>query len=157
MDLRLQDKVIIVTGGSKGIGAAIVSLLAEDGAIPVIIGRNKPSIEKAITDYQKKGLKVGYAFAELTKPEECEAAVKLVLREYGRIDGLVNNAGVNDGVGLEHGNYNDFMESIKRNLAHYYLMAQLVLPELKKNKGAIVNIGSKTAYTGQGSTSGYAA
>lgn len=157
MDLRLQDKVIVVTGGSKGIGAAIVSLLAEEGAIPVIIGRNKPSIEKAITDYQKKGLKVGYAFAELTKPEQCEVAVEEVLRKYGRIDGLVNNAGVNDGIGLEHGNYNDFMESIKRNLAHYYLMAQLVLPELKKNKGAIVNIGSKTADTGQGGTSGYAA
>jgi NAD(P)-dependent dehydrogenase (short-subunit alcohol dehydrogenase family) len=157
MDLRLQDKVIIVTGGSKGIGAAIVSLLAEEGAIPVIIGRNKPSIEKAIKDYQKKGLKVGHAFAELTKPEQCEVAVKEVLREYGRIDGLVNNAGVNDGIGLEHGNYADFMESIKRNLAHYYLMSQLVLQELKKNKGAIVNIGSKTADSGQGSTSGYAA
>jgi L-fucose dehydrogenase len=49
------------------------------------------------------------------------------------------------------------MESIKRNLAHYYTMAQLVLPELKKNKGAIVNIGSKTSVTGQGGTSGYAA
>ena len=110
MDLRLKDKVIIVTGGSKGIGAAIVSLLAEEGAIPVIIGRNKPSVEKVITDYKKKGFKVGYAFAELTKPEQCEAAVRIVLREYGRIDGLVNNAGVNDGVGLEHGNYFDFME-----------------------------------------------
>jgi NAD(P)-dependent dehydrogenase (short-subunit alcohol dehydrogenase family) len=157
MDLRLQDKVIVVTGGSKGIGAAIVSLLADEGAIPVIIGRNKPSIEEAIAAYNEKGFNVGYAFAELTNPEQCEVAVKQVLREYGRIDGLVNNAGVNDGIGLEHGNYTDFMESIKRNLAHYYLMAQLVLPALKKNMGAIVNIGSKTAYTGQGGTSGYAA
>jgi NAD(P)-dependent dehydrogenase (short-subunit alcohol dehydrogenase family) len=157
MDLGLKNKVIIVTGGSKGIGAGIVSLLAEEGAIPVIIGRNKPSIEEAITAYTEKGFKVGYAYAELTKPEQCEAAVKAVISEYGHIDGLVNNAGVNDGVGLEQGNYADFMESIKRNLAHYYLMAQLVLPELKKNKGSIVNIGSKTADTGQGGTSGYAA
>jgi NAD(P)-dependent dehydrogenase (short-subunit alcohol dehydrogenase family) len=157
MDLGLKNKVIVVTGGSKGIGAGIVSLLADEGAIPVIVGRNKPNIDKAIALYKKNGFRVGYAYAELTKPEECEAAVKLVLREYGRIDGLVNNAGVNDGVGLEHGNYNDFMESIKRNLSHYYQMTQLLLPALKKSKGAVVNIGSKTSVTGQGGTSGYAA
>ena len=157
MDLGLKDKVIIVTGGSKGIGKGIVSLLAKEGARPVIIGRNKSSIEKVISEYEKMGLKVGYAYAELTSPEECKKSVKEVLDNYGRIDGLVNNAGVNDGVGLEHGNYNDFLESINRNLTHYYLMAKLVLPELKKNKGSIVNIGSKTADTGQGGTSGYAA
>lgn len=157
MDLGLKDKIIIVTGGSKGIGKGIVSLLAEEGALPVIIGRNKSSIEIVIDDYQKKGFEVGYAFAELTSSEQCKRAVKEVIDNYGRIDGLVNNAGVNDGVSLSDGNYADFMESIKRNLAHYYLMAQLVLPELKKNKGNIVNIGSKTAETGQGGTSGYAA
>jgi NAD(P)-dependent dehydrogenase (short-subunit alcohol dehydrogenase family) len=157
MELGLKDKVIIVTGGSKGIGKGIVSLLAEEKAIPIIVGRNKPSIQKAIATYQKIGLRVGYVYAELTKPEQCEAAVKAIISEYGRIDGLVNNAGVNDSVRLDNGTYEDFMESIKRNLAHYYLMAQLVLPELKKNKGTIVNIGSKTAETGQGGTSGYAA
>ena len=157
MDLGLKDKVIIVTGGSKGIGKGIVSLLAKEGALPVIIGRNKSSIEMVINEYEKMGLKVGFAYAELTSPEQCKRSVKEVLESYGRIDGLVNNAGVNDGVSLEHGNYNDFLESINRNLTHYYLMAQLVLPELKKNKGSIVNIGSKTADTGQGGTSGYAA
>ena len=157
MNLNLKDKIIIVTGGSKGIGGGIVNLLAREGAFPVIIGRNKDHVLSAIKKIEKKGYKAGYAFAELTKPEECKKAVSLVINQYGSIDGLVNNAGVNDGVGLEHGNYNDFLESINRNLTHYYLMAQLVLPELKKNKGSIVNIGSKTADTGQGGTSGYAA
>jgi len=157
MDLGLKEKVIIVTGGSKGIGGGIVSLLAKEGALPVIIGRNKESILNVVADYHKRGVEIGYAFAELTQPDECEQAIKAILEKFGRIDGLVNNAGVNDGIGLENGTYEDFMESIKRNLAHYYLMAQLVLPELKKTKGAIVNIGSKTADTGQGGTSGYAA
>ena len=157
MDLGLKDKVIIVTGGSKGIGKGIVSLLAKEGARPVIIGRNKENILNVVADYHKRGVKIGYAFAELTKPDECKQAVKATLEKFGRIDGLVNNAGVNDGIGLENGTYEDFIESIKRNLAHYYLMAQLVLPELIKTKGAIVNIGSKTADTGQGGTSGYAA
>jgi L-fucose dehydrogenase len=69
----------------------------------------------------------------------------------------VNNAGVNDGVGLEQGNYERFIESLHKNLVHYYLMAHHALPELIKSKGAIVNIGSKTAETGQGNTSAYAA
>ncbi|MGJ8737801.1 SDR family oxidoreductase, partial [Zobellia laminariae] len=55
------------------------------------------------------------------------------------------------------GNYEDFMASLQKSLVHYYLMAQYALPELKKSKGAIVNIGSKTSFTGQGGTSGYAA
>ncbi len=75
----------------------------------------------------------------------------------GRIDGLVNNAGVNDGTGLESGSYEKFMASLHKNLVHYYLLAHHALPELKKTKGAIVNIGSKTAETGQGNTSAYAA
>ena len=70
---------------------------------------------------------------------------------------MVNNAGVNDTVGLEKGNYKTFIASLHRNVVHYYLLAHEALPYLKKTKGAIVNIGSKVATTGQGNTSGYAA
>ncbi|MBT2161510.1 SDR family oxidoreductase [Zobellia barbeyronii] len=157
MDLNLKDKVIIVTGGSKGIGLGISQILLKEGAIPFIIGRNKPSIIAVVEEIKKAGGQVGYAFAELTDPEQCKAAVENVISTFGRIDGLVNNAGVNDGVGLENGNYEDFMASLQKSLVHYYLMAQYALPELKKSKGAIVNIGSKTSFTGQGGTSGYAA
>jgi len=68
----------------------------------------------------------------------------------------VNNAGRNDKVGLEQGNPGDYVASLKRNLVHYYSMAHYALSHLKASRGAIVNIGSKTAVTGQGSTSGYA-
>jgi len=157
MDIKLKNKVILVTGGSKGIGNGICNVLAEEGAIPVIIGRNKPNILEAVQKIKDNGGQAFHAFAELTDKDACEQAVKSVIKEFGRIDGLVNNAGVNDGVGLENGNYDDFMTSIKRNVAHYYAMAHFALPELKKSKGAIVNIGSKTSVTGQGKTSGYAA
>ena len=79
------------------------------------------------------------------------------MNEFGRIDGLVNNAGVNDGVSLERGDYESFMASLHKNLVHYYLLAHYALPALKASKGAIVNISSKTAETGQGGTSAYAA
>jgi len=157
MHLGLENKVIIVTGGSKGIGSGIVTTLAQEGALPIIIGRDQAHILEVVKTYSDQNLRVGYAFAELTDPDQCEQAVHQIRNKYGAIYGLVNNAGINDGVGLEKGTYEDFMKSIKRNLAHYYTMAQLVLPDLKKSKGAIVNIGSKTATIGQGNTSGYAA
>jgi L-fucose dehydrogenase len=90
--------------------------------------------------------------AELNDPESSEKVVRAVVQKYGRIEGLCN-AGVNDGVGLESGDYGRFMESLHKNLVHYYLMAHFALPYLKSSKGAIVNISSKTAETGQGNTS----
>ncbi len=157
MDLQLNDKVIIVTGGAKGIGEGISKVLAEEGAVPVIIGRNKEDNEKLLSVIINAGGKAYEITAELSKPDECEAAVKQVINKFSRIDGLVNNAGVNDAVGLENGCYEKFMQSLHKNLVHYYLMAQYALPELIKTKGCIVNIGSKTAETGQGGTSAYAA
>ena len=103
------------------------------------------------------GGKAFHVVAELTQPDECKKAVDAVLAKCGKIDGLVNNAGVNDAIGLEHGNYEDFIASLHKNMVHYYLMAQHALPELIKTKGSIVNITSKTAETGQGNTSAYAA
>lgn len=153
MNLNLQDKIIVVSGGARGIGEGIVEVLAREQAIPVIIGRNEADNKKTLA-------KIGRGFqvtAELTQPDECCTAVEQIIREYGRVDGLVNNAGVNDSVNLEHGGYEAFMASLHKNLVHYYLLAHHLLPELKKTKGAIVNIGSKVAETGQGGTSAYAA
>ena len=157
MDLQLSNKLIIVTGGAKGIGESICKVLAGEGAVPVIIGRNETDNLKTVAAIEASGAKAFQVVAELNKPEECKAAVKQVMEKYGRIDGLVNNAGVNDGVGLENGSYQKFMDSLHKNLVHYYLMAQYALPALIKSKGSIVNIGSKTAETGQGGTSAYAA
>jgi L-fucose dehydrogenase len=157
MNLDLKDKVIVVSGGAKGIGEGIVKVLAAEGAIPFIVGRSEEDNKATIAAVEAAGGKAFQTVAELTSPDECEAAIKAVLALTGRIDGLVNNAGVNDGVGLENGDYNAFMASLHKNLVHYYLLAHHALPALKLSKGAIVNIGSKTAETGQGGTSAYAA
>jgi L-fucose dehydrogenase len=157
MDLQLKNKVIIVTGGAKGIGFGIASVLAAEGAIPFIIGRNKNDNQEAVKNIESMGAKAFEMNAELTDPIECEKAVAAVVQRCGKIEGLVNNAGVNDGVNLENGSYERFMESLHKNLVHYYLIAHYALPLLIKSKGAIVNISSKTAETGQGGTSAYAA
>src|SRR6476661_1967470 len=157
MNLNLKDKVVIVSGGAKGIGRGIVEVLASEGAIPVIIGRNQKDSEEVINLIKASGAQAFAVEAELSDPEACKRAIKTIADKFGRIDGLVNNAGVNNGVNLEDGNYERFMQSIHKNLVHYYLLAQESLPYLKVAQGAIVNIGSKTAETGQGGTSAYAA
>lgn len=157
MDLQLTDKIIPVTGGAKGIGEGIALVLAKEGAIPVIIGRKSADNQKVVDAITASGGKAWQVEAELTDPASSEQAVKAILDQFGRIDGLVNNAGVNDGVSLENGSYEAFMASLHKNLVHYFLMAHYALPALKESKGAIVNISSKTADTGQGGTSAYAA
>ncbi len=154
MNLNLTNKIILVTGGAKGIGAGIVKVLAAEGAIPVIIGRNADDNETLLKEIGGNGFAVA---AELTQPDECKKAVDAAIKKYGRIDALVNNAGVNDGVGLESGDYDKFIASLHKNLVHYYLIVHHALPELIKSKGNIVNISSKVADTGQGNTSAYAA
>ena len=157
MNLGLQEKIIIVTGGAKGIGEGIATVLAQEKAIPVIVGRSEEDNLLTVNKIQAAGGTAFQVVAELNHPEACEKAVATIAAKFGRIQGLVNNAGVNDGVNLEHGSYEKFMQSLHSNLVHYYLMAHHALPYLKQSKSAIVNIGSKTAETGQGGTSAYAA
>ncbi|KQB51943.1 short-chain dehydrogenase [Pseudomonas endophytica] len=155
MNLYLQDKVFIVTGGGSGIGAAISLALADEGAIPVIFGHSPLSDELACQLDQRASHSL-FIQVELRDEDACRAAVASVLQRFGRIDGLVNNAGVNDGVGLEAGR-SAFIASLEKNLIHYYLMTHLCVDALKATRGSIVNISSKTALTGQGGTSGYTA
>lgn len=157
MNLGLKDKVFIVTGGAKGIGGGISQTLAAEGAKVVIADHIKSDHVEIVRRISEEGGIAKGVTAELTKEDECSKVVNQALEHFGRIDGLVNNAGINDGIGLEKGSPRDFLESIKRNIVHYYMMAHYALPSLKKTKGAIVNIGSVVSLRGQGNNSGYAA
>lgn len=155
MDLGLSGKVVIVTGGGAGIGGAISLALAAEGAVPVVVARREPTAN-FLRDLSALQPKAGIVLADLAKDDDCRRAVAEVRERFGRIFGLVNNAGTNDGVGLEAGP-EAFRASLNRNLLHYYTLAHLCLDDLKAAKGAIVNISSKTALTGQGTTSAYVA
>jgi L-fucose dehydrogenase len=157
MDLFLKDKIILVTGGAKGIGAAIVRACAEENALPVIVDKDGASAEKLQNSLRESGFESALYETELTNPDASKSAVEFTLQKFGRIDALVNNAGVNDGIGLANGTPEKFLTSLERNLHHYYYMAHFALAALKQSKGAIVNVSSKTALTGQGNTSGYVA
>src|SRR5215472_6064437 len=156
MHLQLENKVILITGGAKGIGAAIARASAEEGDSPAIIDRDSEAGGKIEQELISRGINSKWIEAELSDTESCRHAVSAIAGKYGRIDALVNNAGVNDRVGLEQGDPREFRLSLEKNLFHYFDMAHFCLPYLKKSKGSILNIASKTAVTGQGGTSGYA-
>ena len=151
MDLQLQDKVILVSGGAKGIGGAISRGLIEEGAIPVIIDPSEVEGQELLAFAKGKAL---HLKKRLFSAADAQEVVQATLSTYGRIDGLVNNAGTNDGVGLEKGSPEAFLQSVEKNVGHYYFLAHYALEALKKSKGVILNISSKTAVTGQGNTSG---
>ncbi|MBP9926620.1 MAG: SDR family oxidoreductase [Cyclobacteriaceae bacterium] len=153
MDLHLKDKVIIVTGGARGIGKSIAQVLIEEGAQVAIVDKITQT-KKIVPDRSEKG---SYYNADLSTYSACREVINEIIDEHGKIDGLVNNAGSNDGIGLENGTPAKFTKSLVNNAGHYYFMSHYALPHLKKRKGVIVNIGSKTAITGQGNTSGYVA
>jgi L-fucose dehydrogenase len=156
MDLQLKNKVVIVTGGNKGIGEGISRAFAEEGAFVVVFGRNREEGEAFVAELGEEGGIASFRCVEMTDEANVKNAVTSVLEEFGRIDVIVNNAGVNDGVGLEAG-LEAFRESLERNLTQCYSLVHYSLEALKRSQGCIVNIGSKVADTGQGGTSGYAA
>lgn len=156
MNLQLRDKVVLISGGAKGIGAATARSLAEEGAFPLIVDRDREAGEKLRQELEQRTARSAFIQADLTSAEACEQSVIQALREFGRLDALINNAGVNDRIGLEEGDPKRYIESLQRNLFHYYNLAHYALPHLKLSSGSIVNIASKTAVTGQGGTSGYA-
>ncbi|MEY3459880.1 MAG: ral stress protein 39 [Planctomycetota bacterium] len=153
MNLDLQGRVAIVTGGSKGIGLGIVQQFLAEGARVVNVGRSAAERGELVGATAANYL---YVAGDLTDLSVCERAVEETVRVFGGVDILVNNAGVNDGAGLDAGPA-AFVVSLQRNLIHYYAMAHYAAAYLRRSRGCIVNIGSKVCETGQGGTSGYAA
>ena len=99
MDLQLENKVVLVTGGAKGIGASIVRTVAAEAAIPVIVDRDAEASKNLHAEVPTSHVII----ADLSSSANCQNAIDSTVEKFGRLDALVNNAGINDKVGLEHG------------------------------------------------------
>lgn len=152
MILDLQDRVVLITGGAAGIGEALVRAFAAEGARVWFADRNADRGRDLALALPRSVFVEG----DLSDTGFCLELVSTLLREAGRLDILVNNAGVNDAVSLA-GSPADFMASLRRNLLHVFALSHHAREALIESRGTIVNISSKVAETGQGSTSGYAA
>lgn len=156
MNLELENKIVLVTGGAKGIGEAITRGFAAEGALPCILGRNPAEAATLIAGLKAQGRRADSFNCEMTDETSVRSAVAAVLAKYGRIDCVVNNAGVNDGVGLRSP-VADFRTSLEKNIVQCFVLVSAALDALIATKGTIINIGSKCSVTGQGGTSGYVA
>ncbi|MDQ0204372.1 SDR family oxidoreductase [Pectinatus haikarae] len=156
MDLQLKDKIVFVTGGGKGIGSGISIALAREEAVPIILSRSaitadfKENLEKYTNNYE-------FIKIDLNEADKIKPIVDDIAKRHGSIYGIVNNAGANDNKDLESTSWQEFEKSLHGNLTHYYELVHSAVQYLKDSHGSILNITSKTALTGQGKTSAYAA
>lgn len=157
MDLHLNGKVVIVTGGFKGIGKGIVFQLAREGAIPVVLNRKDGVEDEFCAELSQITDAFDVHFIDLNDTDALKPIVDETVAKYGHIDGIVNNAGRNDNLDLESTSWREFERSLHGNLTHYFELVHQAVPYLKQSHGSIVNISSKVALTGQGKTTAYAA
>ncbi len=157
MQLQLDEKTVLVTGGTRGIGLGIVHAFLQEDARVLATGRSAESIQHAQQGLSEDmAQRCEFRAVDMKDERQVEALLQEIDAQWGGLDVLVNNAGVNDAVGLRR-EPADFRASLESNLVHYFSCAHFGLDGLVKNKGVILNIGSKTGTTGQGGTSGYAA
>jgi NAD(P)-dependent dehydrogenase (short-subunit alcohol dehydrogenase family) len=152
MDLQLSDKVVVITGGAKGIGAATVRAFLEEGARVYFVDKDEEAGEALASACAG----AEFLSADLSQEQTCAEVLARVVRQSGRLDVLVNNAGLNEKLGLDTPP-EQFMTSVRFNLLHYYAMTYYARPHLQQTRGNIINLGSKVSFTGQGNTSPYAA
>src|SRR5215475_2064911 len=112
MDLGLTKKVVLVTGGAQGIGEAISKACSQEGAIAVAIDRDAEACKRMAEELGTRGCKACSICIDLSTAKNCEHAVRETVSKFGVIDALVNNAGINDKIGLEHGSPEDFVSSL---------------------------------------------
>lgn len=152
MNLELDGAGVLISGGARGIGAATARAFTAEGARVAIVDRDVEH-GAALAAMLPGSL---FVEADLTREADCERAVAATVREFGRLDVLVNNAGVNDSVPLT-ASPSEFVASLQRNLFHVFALTHFAHHHLASRQGAVVNLSSKVAVTGQGRTSGYAA
>jgi len=154
--LSLQDKVILVTGGSRGIGRAIVETLARAGAIVAFTYRGSMEAARSLAEAHP-GRVLSYQ-ADVTDGVRAEAIVEELVKKYGRLDGLVNNAGITQDNLLLRLSEAQWEAVIQTNLKGPFLYSKAALkPMLRQRNGSIVNISSIVGITGNPGQTNYAA
>lgn len=138
--MKLKNKIALITGGSLGLGKATALLFAKEGADVVITGRTEKTLKQTVKEARKEGLQIDHLVSDVSKEEDCRAAVDYTTNKYGRIDILFNNAGFLS-VATTHETPTDVWEkTFDINVKGTYLMSKYTIPHmLKQGKGTIVN------------------
>lgn len=155
---NLQDKVAIVTGGNGGIGLGMAHGLSAAGATVVIAARNVEKNSAAVTSILAAGGKASAIAVDVNDEADCQAMVASTLKTYGRLDILINNAGINIRKRPEDYQLAEWQQILQTNLTSAFVCSQEVYPEMKRAaRGKIINIGSMMSIFGTAFTTPYAA
>ena len=156
--IDVLNKVVIVTGGTRGIGIEIVRAFCENKAKVILFGSRKETVDKAITTLAKEGYEVEGYYPNLNNYEEVRKTIKSIHDKYGRIDILINNAGVSANQKIEDTTSEDFAKIMELNVNAIFNMSKSVVPYMKEqNYGVILNTSSIVSIYGQPSGVGYPA
>lgn len=148
--MRLKDKVCVVTGGTRGIGHAIVEKFLEEGAKVIFFGSRKETVDKALKDFQEKYDQVEGAYPNLMDPASVQAEMDRIAEKYGRIDVLANNAGVADDTSIYDYDGEKFSKILDLNVKGVFNPIIAVVPHMKKQGGgAIISTSSMVSKYGQ--------
>lgn len=143
---ELQGRVVLVTGGARGLGKAICQTLSSAGAIAIVADLRAELAEKVAGELQASGAEAIALSLDVTNEEQAAAAVQKVVAQYGRLDALINNAGTDVTLSIEELPINDWDKVLAVNLRGPFLMSKFALPVMKQQQsGNIINIVSTAA------------
>lgn len=156
--MQLQEKVAIITGASRGIGAAIAQKFCEEGANVMLCSRSEASVAAVAEPLAKQGFNAKFVQADVSQKSDVEALVNLTLNEYSRIDILVNNAGITRDTLLMRMKDEDWDAVLHSNLTGTMYCARAVLRTMMRQKsGRIINVSSVIGLMGNAGQANYAA
>lgn len=154
----LNNKVAIVTGGTRGIGLEIVKVFRENGANVILFGSKKETVGKAIDELKENGLEVEGYYPNLNDFAELDKLVGEIYKKYGHIDILVNNAGISANKKLDDTSVEEFNDIMNLNVSAIFSLSKVIVPYMKKNGGGVIlNTSSMVSIYGQPSGVGYPA
>lgn len=145
----LEGKVAVVTGGTRGIGYAIVEKFLENGAQVILFGSREETVNKALETLRKKYSKVDGFYPKLTDEKELSSVFQQIKDTYGHIDILVNNAGISSKTKLEDYTEEEYNKVSDLNIKSVFICSKAILPYLKETKGVILNTSSMVSIYGQ--------
>jgi dehydrogenase/reductase SDR family member 7B len=153
----MKDKVIIITGGSSGIGKALAAKFGGEGAKLVITGRKKDQLESAADELKSNGIAVTAVVADASVESDCARVVDITMKEYGRIDVLVNNAGISMRALFEDLQVEVFKKVMEVNFYGMVYTTKYALPHILRSQGSIVGIASVNGKRATPARSAYSA
>jgi NADP-dependent 3-hydroxy acid dehydrogenase YdfG len=157
-NLRLFGRVALITGASSGIGAATALALAREGASVLLVARRRDRLEELVTNLRAEGLHASFICADITVDEDVKKIFEEVEQVHGRLDILINNAGIMLLSPVREANPDDWRKMIELNLFSLMFMTQSALPLMKHDgTGHIVNVASVAGRVANPGSSGYAA